>query len=446
MPAGAGHDIRVDSVFSPTVYAVSVNPSGVEESFLVTGGVRLAGEISVSGAKNSVLKLMAVAVMAPGKTTLTNCPDIADVPAMADVLTHLGCEVEVDGSTVTIDTPEEIGYIADDKAAQKLRASVCILGPLVARRRAAVLAMPGGDAIGNRPLDMHQRGLTTLGARTRMDHGRLVAEADRLVGAHYQLSFPSVGATETFVTAAVLAEGTSVLENAAREPEIVDICDLLSKMGAKISGGGSSRITIEGVTGLRPVEHRVIGDRIVAATWCVGSAMTRGDVTVTGIDPMFIHVPLEKLQAAGAEVTRGEDWVRVVQSERPKAISVSTLPFPGFPTDLQPMAIALAAVSDGAGVVTENIFESRFRFVEEMVRMGADAETDGHHARIRGRDRLDAATVWASDIRAGAGLVLAGMCSDGQTEVCHVFHIDRGYPDFVDNVRQLGGIIERAPT
>lgn len=425
---------------------MSANPTFREESFLVTGGTRLVGEISVAGAKNSVLKLMAVALMAEGRTTLTNCPSISDVPAMADVLRHLGCTVEITGDTVVIDTPAEVGYVADDKAAQRLRASVCILGPLVGRHHRAVLAMPGGDAIGSRPLNWHQTGLTRLGATTHMDHGRLVAEADELTGARYELRFPSVGATETFVTAAVLADGTSVLENAAREPEIVDICDLLSKMGARITGAGTSTITIEGVDELRPVSHRVIGDRIVSATWAMGAVMTRGDVTVTGIDPMFIHVVLENLRGVGAHVETGQDWFRVIQEGRPVARNIRTLPFPGFPTDLQPMAIALASVSEGLSVVTENLFEARFRFVEEMVRMGVDAETDGHHAKIRGREKLDSATVWASDIRAGAGLVLAGMCADEVTEVCEVFHIDRGYSDFVSDVRSLGGVIERVAT
>lgn len=408
--------------------------------------MRLSGEINVTGAKNSVLKLMAVALMAPGRTTLTNCPAIADVPAMAEVLHLLGCEVTIDGDTVVIDTPEEISNVADDKAVQKLRASVCVLGPLVGRTHGAVLAMPGGDAIGNRPLDMHQRGLHQLGADTRMDHGRVVATASVLHGAEYRLTFPSVGATETFVTAAVLATGTSVLHNAAREPEIVDICDLLSEMGARITGAGTSTITIEGVESLSPVTHRVIGDRIVAATWCMGAVMTRGHVTVTGVDPMHLHVVLERLRSVGADVEVGHQRITVAQDRRPTAVNTQTMPFPGFPTDLQPMAIALAAISEGTSVVTENIFESRFRFVEEMTRMGADAETDGHHATVRGIERLDSATVWSSDIRAGVGLVLAGMCADGTTEVCEVHHIDRGYPDFVNNVRSLGGIIERVPS
>lgn len=415
------------------------------ESFLVTGGVRLSGEIDVTGAKNSVLKLMAVALMAPGRTVLENCPAIADVPAMAKVLELLGCTVEIDGDVVTIDTPEEISNVADDKVVQRLRASVCVLGPLVGRTRNAVVAMPGGDAIGNRPLDMHQRGLNQLGAETRMDHGRVVATAKSLQGAEYRLTFPSVGATETFVTAAVLARGESVLHNAAREPEIVDICDLLVEMGAKISGAGTSSIRIEGVESLSPVRHRVIGDRIVGATWAMGAVMTRGSVVVHGVDPMHLHVVLERLRSVGAEVEVGEQRIAVQQNRRPTAVNTQTMPFPGFPTDLQPMAIALGAVSDGTSVITENIFESRFRFVEEMIRMGADAETDGHHATVRGRERLDSATVWSSDIRAGAGLVLAAMCADGTSEVCEVHHIDRGYPDFVANVRSLGGIIERVP-
>ncbi|WP_333619559.1 UDP-N-acetylglucosamine 1-carboxyvinyltransferase [Dietzia sp.] len=417
----------------------------MSRSYFVQGGVRLDGEIEVTGAKNSVLKLMAIALMATGRTTLTNCPDIADIEAMAAVLRLLGCEVEVAGDVVTIDTPEEISNEATDKAVQKLRASVCVLGALVGRTGGAVVAMPGGDAIGNRPLDMHQRGLNHLGAETHMDHGRVVARAEKLTGAEYRLTFPSVGATETFVMAAALAEGKSVLSNAAREPEISDICELLSKMGAKITGAGTSTIEIEGVPELSPVSHRVIGDRIVGATWAFGAVMTRGDLTITGVDPMHMHVALEKLRGAGAEIeVLGPKSIHVVQEKQPLAIYTQTMPFPGFPTDLQPMAIALAAVSKGMSVVTENIFESRFRFVEEMVRMGADAETDGHHAKIVGRDRLDSATVWASDIRAGAGLVLAAMCADGESEVCEVHHIERGYPEFIENVRSLGGIIRAA--
>jgi UDP-N-acetylglucosamine 1-carboxyvinyltransferase len=277
----------------------------------------------------------------------------------------------------------------------------------------------------------------------------VVAEAEGLHGAQIWLDFPSVGATENILMAAVLAEGTTVLDNAAREPEIVDLCVMLQQMGARISGAGTSTLTIEGVDVLRPTEHRVIGDRIVGATWAFAAAMTRGDVTVRGVDPHHLDLVLEKLRLAGAHVEQaptdhaGLDGFRVVMPDRPSSVDFVTLPYPGFATDLQPMAIALSAVSEGTSMITENVFEARFRFVEEMIRLGADARTDGHHAVVRGVERLSSAPVWASDIRAGAGLVLAGMCADGTTDVWDVFHIDRGYPRFVENLAALGADIQR---
>jgi len=413
------------------------------DRFLVTGGARLTGEVSVGGAKNSVLKLMAAALLAEGVTTITNCPQIADVPLMADVLRGLGAEVELDGDVVRIDTPAVPKHHADFDAVKQFRASVCVLGPLVARAHRAVVALPGGDAIGSRPLDMHQAGLRELGARTVIEHGCVVAEADSLIGAPISLEFPSVGATENILTAAVLAEGVTTIDNAAREPEIVDLCVMLQQMGARIDGAGTSTLTVTGVRELHPATHRVIGDRIVGATWGIAAAMTQGDVTVRGVDPTHLQLVLNKLREAGAQVDVYPDGFRVLQRERARAVSVSTLPFPGFPTDLQPMAIGLASVSDGMSVITENVFEARFRFVEEMIRMGADARTDGHHAVIRGIDQLSSAPVWSSDIRAGAGLVLAGLVADGVTEVHDVYHIDRGYPEFVESLRALGGKIER---
>lgn len=423
--------------------AIFCRLGGVKDSFVVTGGTRLQGAIKVSGAKNSVLKLMSAALLAPGTTTLTNCPEIADVPYMAEVLRGLGCEVELDGSVVRITTPEEIEYNADFEAVRQFRASVAVLGPLTSRRHRARVALPGGDAIGSRPLDMHQSGLELLGATTKIEHGCLVAEAEELHGAQIKLDFPSVGATENILTAAVLAEGTTTLDNAAREPEIVDLCNMLVEMGAKISGAGSNTITVEGVERLNPVNHEVVGDRIVAGTWAYAAAMTQGDITVGGIDPQHLHLVLEKLKLAGAQVETYPTGFRVVQVERPKAVDYQTLPFPGFPTDLQPMAIALCTVSEGMSVITENIFESRFRFVDEMMRLGADASIDGHHVVIRGTERLSSAPVWSSDIRAGAGLVLAGLVADGQTEVHDVYHIDRGYPEFPEQLRSLGAGIER---
>ena len=414
------------------------------DSFKVTGGARLRGQVRVAGAKNSVLKLMGAALLAEGTTVLTNCPEIADVPYMADVLRGLGCRVVLDGPTVYITVPEHVTSDADFDAVRKFRASVCVLGPLTARSHRAVVALPGGDAIGSRPLDMHQSGLEKLGATTKIEHGCVVSEAESLHGASIKLDFPSVGATENILTAAVLAEGTTVLDNAAREPEIVDLCTMLSEMGAKISGAGSNTITVEGVPRLDPVRHEVIGDRIVAGTWAYAAAITQGDITVGGIDPSFLHLVLEKVKGAGAEVETYATGFRVVQNHRPKAVDYQTLPFPGFPTDLQPMAIALCSVSEGTSVITENVFESRFRFVDEMTRLGADAYIDGHHVMIRGVEQLSSAPVWSSDIRAGAGLVLAGLCADGMTEVNDVYHIDRGYPDFVETLTELGATIERA--
>jgi UDP-N-acetylglucosamine 1-carboxyvinyltransferase len=415
----------------------------VKDHFLVTGGARLNGSVRVDGAKNSVLKLMSAALLAEGTTVLRNCPDIADVPYMAEVLRGLGCEVELDGGTVTIHTPAEISSDADIDAVRQFRASVCVLGPLTARCHRAVVALPGGDAIGSRPLDMHQSGLEKLGAKTRIEHGCVVTEAERLTGARVMLDFPSVGATENILTAAVLAEGTTVLDNAAREPEIVDLCLMLRDMGAQLEGEGSNTITVTGVDKLNPVDHEVVGDRIVAGTWAYAAAMTRGDITVGGIDPAHLHLVLEKLKLVGAKVETYPSGFRVSQEERPTAVDYQTLPFPGFPTDLQPMAIALCAVSEGMSVITENIFESRFRFVDEMTRLGADMTIDGHHVSIRGVEELSSAPVWSSDIRAGAGLVLAGLCADGVTQVNDVFHIDRGYPGFVEKLVDLGATVTR---
>jgi len=413
------------------------------ERFLVTGGARLAGTVQVAGAKNSVLKLMAAALLAEGTTVITNCPEILDVPLMADVLRGLGCEVETGGEWVSITTPAELSFHADFPAVGRLRASVCVLGPLMGRCRQARVALPGGDAIGSRPLDMHQSGLRALGADMGIEHGRVVGRADKLRGAWIGLDFPSVGATENILMAASLAEGTTVIDNAAREPEIIDLAVMLGQMGARIEGAGTATITIDGVDRLHPTRHRTVGDRVVGGTWAYAAAITRGSVRVEGVEPAYLTAPLERLIRAGALVEPEDDAVTVTMPERPKAVDFITMPYPGFPTDLQPMALALAAVADGNSLITENVFEARFRFVDELIRMGADARTDGHHAAIRGREQLSSAPVWSTDIRAGAGLVLAGLAAEGVTEVHEVMHIDRGYPHFVENLQKLGGQIER---
>ena len=297
----------------------------MKERFLVTGGTRLEGVVKVDGAKNSVLKLMAAALLAEGTTTLHNCPEILDVPLMAQVLEGLGCEVLIDGQTVRITTPAQISPNADFDAVRQFRASVAVLGPLVARCHEARVALPGGDAIGSRPLDMHQTGLEKLGATTRIEHGAVVAEASELVGAKISLDFPSVGATENILTASVLAKGETVLDNAAREPEIVDLCEMLNEMGAQIEGAGTSTLVIRGVDKLAPIEHTVVGDRIVAGTWAYAAAITQGDITVTGIAPRHLHLALSKLKLAGADVETYDNGFRVRMDQRPKAVDLSLI-------------------------------------------------------------------------------------------------------------------------
>lgn len=412
----------------------------------VTGGHRLAGEVLVTGAKNSVLKLMAAALLAPGKTTITNTPNILDVSIMAELLRRLGCTVNhnaADG-TVEIDVPENVNHRADYDLVRQMRASICVLGPLVTRMGAADVAMPGGDAIGSRGLDFHIAGLQKLGATVVSDHGYLIAHTDtRLHGASIWLDFPSVGATETILLAAVLAKGTTIIDNAAREPEIIDICNMLTSMGAQISGAGTSTIEVHGVDSLRPVTHATVADRIVAGTWAVAATMTQGDVYIRHAVAAHLEMPLSKLADAGAEIHADAQGIRVTMNQRPKAIDIMTLPYPGFPTDLQPQFIALNSIADGHAMVTENLFEARFRFVQELARLGATARTDGHHALIIGVDKLSSAPVEATDIRAGAGLVLAGLVADGTTQVHGVDHIDRGYANFVPQLQALGAQIER---
>lgn len=414
------------------------------DRFRVAGETRLAGEVSVGGAKNSALKLMAATLLAPGRSVIENVPEITDITLMGEVLRRLGCVVTQLGDEVIIDVPEAVGWDANNDLVRRLRASVCVLGPLLVRSGRVAVAQPGGDAIGSRGLDMHVSGLRAMGALAEEQTGCVVASAPNgLRGAQIWLDFPSVGATENLLMAAVLADGTTEIGNVAREPEIVDLCQMLVEMGAKIDGIGSSTLLIDGVPGLYPVRHRTVGDRIVAGTWAYGAAMTQGDVLVRGIDPRFLDVALSKIVDAGGELSTTRDSFRVRMDRRPQAVDIVTLPYPGFATDLLPMAIGLATVSEGTSLITENIFDGRFMFINELNRMGADVRTDGHHASVRGRDRLHAAHVQATDIRAGAGLVLAGLCAQGSTEVAHAFHVDRGYPSFVADLRALGATVER---
>jgi len=418
--------------------------SSSDDRFRITGGCRLQGEVTVTGAKNSVLKLMAASLLAAGTTTIRNVPDIADVDIMADLLTRLGCTIKHNGSVVTIDVPAALLHRADYDLVRKMRASINVLGPLVARLGKAEVALPGGDAIGSRGLDFHIKGLESLGAKARVEHGYVIAEAPHgLTGTAIELDFPSVGATENIMTAAVLAKGVTTIDNAAREPDLVDLGQFLIGMGAKIEGLGTPTITITGVKELKPTDHTTITDRIIAGTWAFAAAMTQGDITIHGGRADHMEVMLEKLTSAGAIITSTQDGIRVQMNQRPKAIDVATLPYPGFATDLLPFIIGMNAIAEGHSIVTENVFESRFMFVNELMRLGAQITVDGHHASIDGIPQLSGAPVEATDIRAGAGLVLAALVSDGETTVDGAFHIDRGYPNFAEQLVELGARVSR---
>ena len=418
--------------------------SSSQDRFRITGGCRLEGEVSVTGAKNSVLKLMAASLLAVGKTTIRNVPSIADVDIMADLLTRLGCNVVRGADTVTIDVPATPHHRADYDLVRKMRASINVLGPLVARVGKAEVALPGGDAIGSRGLDFHIKGLESLGAKAHVEHGYVIAEAPGgLIGTSIDLDFPSVGATENLMTAAVLAKGVTTIDNAAREPDLVDLGEFLIGMGAKIDGLGSPTITITGVKELKPTDHTTITDRIIAGTWAFAAAMTQGDITIHGGRVDHMEVMLEKLTTAGAIITSTNDGFRVQMNQRPQAIDVATLPYPGFATDLLPFIIGMNAIADGHSIVTENVFESRFMFVNELMRLGAQITVDGHHASIDGIPQLSGAPVEATDIRAGAGLVLAALVSEGETTVDGAFHIDRGYPNFAEQLVSLGAQVIR---
>jgi len=415
-----------------------------DDRFRIHGGARLVGEVRVGGAKNSVLKLMAASLLAVGKTTIANVPAIADVEIMSDLLRRLGCTVTHEGSLLTIDVPATPSHRADYDLVRKMRASINVLGPLVARIGLAEVALPGGDAIGSRGLDFHIKGLESLGATAHVEHGYVIAEAPKgLTGAAISLDFPSVGATENLMTAAVLAHGVTTIENAAREPDLVDLGEFLIAMGAQIQGLGSPVITITGVKELTPAHHVTVTDRIIAGTWAFAAAMTQGDITIHGARVDHMEVMLEKLASAGAIITSTADGVRVKMEQRPTAVDVATLPYPGFATDLLPFIIAMNSIADGDSLVTENVFESRFMFVNELSRLGAQIHVDGHHASIHGITQLSGAPVEATDIRAGAGLVLAALVAEGVTTVDGAFHVDRGYPEFAEQLRALGADVTR---
>ena len=417
------------------------------DRLLISGGRRLAGEIAVGGAKNSALKVMAASLVAEGRTVIRNAPDIADCRTMAEVLGRLGAAVERRDGALSIDASGPLELETPYELVRRMRASILVLGPLLARTGRARVAMPGGCNIGRRKIDLHIRGLERMGAQFSYDHGYLVAEAaSRLQGAIVSLDFPSVGATENLMMAAVSAVGTTVIENAAREPELQDLADFLVAMGARIEGVGTPTIEIVGVDRFTPTVHTVIPDRIEAGTFALSACVTGGDVTLRGARADHLDLVLAKLDEAGASISVEESGVRVAMDGRPAAVDLVTLPYPGFPTDLQPPIMALLATAEGTSIITENVFESRFMFVDELNRMGADIRTEGHHAVVRGVERLSSAPVRALDLRAGAALILAALGADGVTEIADVGHVDRGYEDIDSKLSALGAEITRQPS
>lgn len=411
----------------------------------VEGGYPITGEVRVEGAKNSALKLMAATIMAPGVNTLTNVPNISDVHVMGKVLKTLGATIEVlDEHTLEIDTSSVAKWETPYELVAKMRASTAVMGPLLARFGKAVVAMPGGCNIGARKIDMHILGLEALGVKFEVTHGNIHASApDGIIGADVSLEFASVGATENLMMASVHAKGTTVIDNAAREPEIVDLANMLNEMGAKVRGAGTPVIEIEGVEELHPVTHAVVGDRIEAGTFIVAGALAGGPVHVTGFKPEHLGLVLKKYEAMGINIEREEDGVVVSREGAMKPIDIQTLPFPGFPTDMQAQTMALLALADGQCIVTENVFENRFMFAGEIARMGADIRIEGHHAIVRGVPKLSGAQVESPELRGGASLVLAGLVADGETTVSQIHHIERGYERFVDKLCGLGAKVWR---
>ena len=415
------------------------------DSLLVRAGRPLHGSVRIAGAtKNAGTKQMAAALLAPGVTTLRNLDPVADLDVMIDVLRAIGAGVEWTGpAELRIDAGAPLHAEAPYELVTRMRASINVLGPLLARCGQARVAMPGGDNIGSRKLDMHFRGLESMGVELSVVHGFIEARTNRLCGARVVLEFPSVGATENLLTAAVLAKGETVIENAAREPEITDLATMLNRMGAEIHGAGTSTISVEGVESLTAVESEIMGDRIETGTLLMACGIAGGEATLLGARLDHVETVVMKLSEMGLQVSETPDGLWARADERMRAVDIATLPFPGFATDFMPLAVALLATADGTAIVTENVFDNRLGFVAELNRMGADIRHEGRHAVIRGVERLSAAPVRALDVRAGAALVLAGLAADGETVVLDPFHVDRGYSDLAASLRSLGADVER---
>ncbi|GAB3507011.1 UDP-N-acetylglucosamine 1-carboxyvinyltransferase [Pseudoxanthomonas daejeonensis] len=422
------------------------------QKIVVSGGVPLRGEVTISGAKNAVLPILCATLLADAPVEILNVPHLHDVVTTIKLLSELGAGVEFDqgtlarGSSLVVDPRSVNQHVAPYELVKTMRASILVLGPLLARHGAAEVSLPGGCAIGSRPVDQHIKGLQALGAEITVENGFIKARAERLKGARFVFDMVTVTGTENVMAAATLAEGTTVLENAAMEPEIVDLAECLNAMGAKIEGAGTSRITIQGVERLSGGRHAVLPDRIETGTFLVAAAMTGGRITARNARPDTLDAVLLKLVEAGAEITTTEDSITLdMHGKRPQAVGLTTAPYPAFPTDMQAQFMALNCVAEGVGVISETIFENRFMHVNELLRLGADIQVDGHTAIVRGTERLSGAPVMATDLRASASLILAGLVAEGETTIDRIYHLDRGYENIEEKLGALGAKIRRIP-
>jgi UDP-N-acetylglucosamine 1-carboxyvinyltransferase len=418
------------------------------DKLIITGGTSIAGEVKISGAKNAALPILAATILADGPMTVANVPHLQDITTTMELLGAMGVRLVIDEKlNIETDVSTINRFFAPYELVKTMRASILVLGPLLSRFGQAEVSLPGGCAIGSRPVNLHVRGLQAMGADIQIENGYIKAKAKRLQGAKLVMDLVTVTGTENLMMAATLASGTTTIENAAREPEVVDLASCLNKMGAKISGAGTDTIVVEGVDSLKGTTYSVLPDRIETGTYLVAAAITRGKVKVKDTKPEMLDAVLLKLKDAGAHIETGEDWISLdMKGQRPKAVSVHTSPYPAFPTDMQAQFTALNAVAQGTSTITETVFENRFMHVHELQRMGADINLEGNIAIINGVEQLTAAPVMATDLRASASLVLAGLVAEGDTVVQRIYHIDRGYERIEEKLHQLGATIRRVPS
>ncbi len=413
------------------------------DKILVEGGRSLKGQVRISGAKNAALPILVSSLLAEGSNTYSNVPHLQDIESIKALLSNLGARAEAHGDTVHVDTGRILSCEAPYDLVRKMRASILVLGPMLARLQKAIVSLPGGCAIGARPINLHLKGLAQLGADINLDHGYVRAEVKKLKGADIYFDTVTVTGTENLMMAAVLAEGTTVLRNAAREPEVVALAEVLNKMGADVQGAGTAMMTINGVSSLKPVSVRIIPDRIETGTFMIAAALTHGDVTLVDCNPEHVSASIHKLRRTGVKITTSENTIHVHGNDEIISVDVETQPYPGFPTDMQAQFMVLMCVAKGTSMISETIFENRFIHVSELERMGADIKISGHTAIVKGVPGLSAAPVMATDLRASASLILAGLVAEGQTEINRVYHLDRGYETIEKKFSQLGAAIKR---